>query len=77
MLCLYSCKHKVYHNNLFYITKEYAMNVISRGIVLGGSLGFLFGLVITDVQQAFGLGMISGFCAGITLYIISRKGKKD
>ena len=49
------------------------MNVISRGIVLGGSLGFLIGLCITDIKQAFGLGMISGFCAGLTVYIRSKK----
>lgn len=49
------------------------MNVISRGIVLGGSIGFLLGLLITDIQHAFGLGMISGFCAGITAYIRSHR----
>ena len=49
------------------------MNTITRGIILGGSIGFLLGLLFTNIQHAFGLGMISGFLAGVTLYVRKNK----
>lgn len=49
---------------------------IVRGILIGGSLGVfaaLFG-VVDNMARAFGLGMIGGFFAGLTLARI-RRGK--
>ncbi len=51
---------------------------IVRGLLIGGSLGVLavvFGIV-DNMPRAFGVGMIGGFLAGLTMARL-RRGKKD
>lgn len=51
---------------------------IVRGLLIGGSLGVLataFGIV-DNMPRAFGVGMIAGVLAGLTMAKL-RKGKKD
>lgn len=51
---------------------------IIRGILIGGSLGVFYALAgLSDsLPRAFGVGMIGGALAGLTLAIRQRK-KKD
>lgn len=53
-------------------------NYIVRGILVGGSVGVFASLLgfSDSLPRAFGVGMIGGFLAGITLYRIrSRRNK--
>ncbi|HIW78027.1 MAG TPA: hypothetical protein H9874_02635 [Candidatus Bilophila faecipullorum] len=51
---------------------------IIRGILIGGSLGVFYALAgfSDSLPRAFGVGMIGGALAGLTLAIRQRK-KKD
>ena len=48
-----------------------------RGILIGGSMGVLYALagVSDSLPRAFGVGMIGGALAGLTLAIRQRKRK--
>ena len=47
-----------------------------RGILIGGSMGVLYALAgFSDLPRAFGVGMIGGALAGLTLAIRQRKRK--
>ena len=48
-----------------------------RGILIGGSMGVLYALVgfSDSLPKAFGVGMIGGALAGLTLAIRQRKRK--
>ncbi len=50
-------------------------NYLVRGILIGGSLGVLLALfgITESLPKAFGLGMIGGALAGLT--IAKRRGK--
>lgn len=53
-------------------------NFIVRGILIGGSLGVLLALagVAESLPRAFGLGMVAGALAGLTLGRL-RRNKHD
>lgn len=50
-------------------------NYIIRGIILGGSVGIIAALMgfSDSVPRAFGVGMVAGFLAGITLQWRNKK----
>ncbi len=52
-------------------------NYIIRGIMIGGSLGVIGALLgySDSLPRAFGVGMIAGVLAGITLGLRQRKKK--
>lgn len=52
---------------------------IIRGILIGGSLGVFYALAgfSDSLPRAFGVGMIGGALAGLTLAVRQRKKNKD
>lgn len=58
--------------------KKFAWNleILARGIIIGGAIGAIAGWFFLDPGRAFGLGLLSGCLAAVTMKNIrERRGK--
>ena len=53
------------------------LSALGRGILLGGSVGFIASWMGMPLQRAFFLGVIGGLLAGLTKGLLDKTGNRD
>lgn len=52
------------------------LDALARGVLIGGSVGVLYGLYALDMRKGLALGLIAGFAAALTKLAVENRKKK-